>query len=346
MYPPFVRNHRRNEKGSVGALFFCALLIVGLGLGAFALDFAHMLAVRGELKSATDAGALAGAHAYAKNDSDNADTHALAVAAQNRADGRAVSNDSPGTQVTVQSFPSIGGVDPDIVEVEGRMAVDHMLAPIFGRRTDTITVKSRAGAYWNIVKLADGQAFPVAVNPRHDPDGDKQPAKPVSQLRDGDPVTLIIRPSANPGRNAVWTSFHISSANTRTYDELLQMYLGRIPNDPTNGIPELEAGVTDIHLDNGVNRGTGVDSNYKADICQKPFVLFPVITDDNYNQLTRVTGFITVKVNHIKYIPDGLEFTGIMKRAIVRGWSGELPPTNEVSNLSPRAVKLLPVDGS
>lgn len=53
-----------------------------------------------------------------------------------------------------------------------------------------------------------------------------------------------------------------------------------------------------------------------------------------------------LKVNHIRYILDGLEFTGIMKRAIVRGWSKELPPSNEVSNLWPRAVKLLPVDGS
>src|SRR5215813_5883114 len=73
----------RNQTGSMGAVIFSAALISILGLGAFALDFSHMLAVRGELQNAADAAALAGAGAYAKLEDDQAEVDALEVASVN-----------------------------------------------------------------------------------------------------------------------------------------------------------------------------------------------------------------------------------------------------------------------
>src|SRR4030095_16199410 len=254
-----------------------------------------------------------------------------------------VSNESPETEVTVQATPALVPGEANIVRVDSSVTIHHMLASIFGRPTDTISVRSRAGAYHSVTRLPAGHVFPVAVNPRAGPDVVGGPAKPVNMLHKDDPVTLIVRPSGNPSRNAVWTPFHISSANTNTYEMLLQMYLEQIPNDPLNGIPEIEPGVTDINLDNGVNRGTHIDSTYLAPITQKPFVLFPLVTTDNYNQQTKVMGFITVKVNNISYVPDGLKFTGTMSRNIVHGWGGELPAdaTPAVIEKSPSVVKVL-----
>src|SRR5262249_52016099 len=84
----------RKQNGAMGGLLFCAVLLTILGLGTFALDFSHVLAVRGELQNAADAAALAGAGAFAKLEEESAETHALDVANANTADGRAVSNNS------------------------------------------------------------------------------------------------------------------------------------------------------------------------------------------------------------------------------------------------------------
>src|SRR5215470_2466253 len=155
-----------NQTGSMGAVIFSAALISILGLGAFALDFSHMLAVRGELQNAADAAALAGAGAYAKLEDDQAEVDALEVASVNTADGRAVSNESPDTEITVDSFHSTGNGDPNVVEVNAAMTVNHMLAPIFARKQDRITVASRAGCYDYVKVLGGNQAFPIAINPQ------------------------------------------------------------------------------------------------------------------------------------------------------------------------------------
>jgi Flp pilus assembly protein TadG len=338
---------RRDETGSIGALFICALLIVGLGLGAFALDFAHMMAVRSELQNASDAAALAGATAFAKDEDELAETHALEVAGQNHADGRPVSNDSVETEVTAQSFPSGLTGEPDLVEVDARMAVNHMLAPIFGRRKDTIAVTSKAGYYPTLRMLGPNQAFPIAVSVDQWPRGPEGGDLPVNRLKKGDPVTIIISPSAQPGRNAAWTSFNISSANTDTYVELIEQALGMAPPNEDVSIPQLEVGVDEIALDNGINNGTDLNGKYEAPAKAKPFLVMPLIQGNQYNQKQTVIGFITVKIKSIKYKSGDFEILGTLVKGIVRGWGGEIPGTGNgqnnqaVNDLSPAVVKLL-----
>ena len=335
---------RRTEKGALGGLLFCGVLLAILTMGACALDFAHVLAVRSELQNAADAAALGGAKAFARGEDDQAEANALSVAQTNHADGRAVSNDSSETNVDVLVTPAAVAGEPNIVRVDARMTIHHMLAPIFGRPTDTIAVRARAGAYGFVQTLAPGQAFPVAVNPRAWPNGVGGTEKPINQLQANQPVTLVIRPNGNPSRNAVWTPYHEATANTNYYNNLLQQYLGMIPPDPNSGIPSLEAGVDNINLDNGLNQGVSLDGSvYAPAIYDKPFVIFPLVATDNYNQQTQVIGFITVKVESITHTSGDMTIKGKLTRNIVKGWAGQLPASAppEIVNYSPWVVKLL-----
>ena len=343
MKPRLTLLTRRREKGALGGLLFCAVLLSTLTIGAIALDFSHVLTVRSELQNATDAAALAGAQAFANGQEENAEANALTVAQNNTADGRALANESPETQIGVQLFPAASPGEANVVQVDAQMTIHHMLAPIIGRPTDTLAVRSRAGAYGLVQTLAPGQAFPVAVNPRAWPNGVGGPQLPVNQLHANDPVTLVIRPNGNPTRNAVWTPFHESSANTQDYRHLIDQYLEIVPPDPNSGIPSLEAGVDNINLDNGLNQGTDVDGAYAAGIKNKPFVIFPLVSTNNYNQQTQVIGFITVKVTSITHTSGDMTFSGTLTRNIVKGWAGQLPATAppEIVNYSPWVVKLL-----
>ncbi len=146
----------------MGALLIAALILCSLAIGALAVDFSHMDAVRSELQNAVDAAALAGASDLVNNP-DQAETHAIEVAAANTADGRPLTNDGAGTTVSVQVTPSTGS-DPGEVEVSASITVEHLLAKIFGRNSDTLTARSTAGGGNSIVSLSGNQAFPLAVS--------------------------------------------------------------------------------------------------------------------------------------------------------------------------------------
>lgn len=341
---------KRCESGSLGALFFAVIVVICIGLGALAVDFAHMLTVRNELQSAADAGSLAGAQDLSSDSSQSAYDHALQVSALNSADARSVSNSSKETQVTVQVVPSVSESMPGTVEVDAQMIIHHLLAPIFGRKEDTIAVKSKAGSYSTTTTLAANQAFPIAVSIDQRPNGPSGKEKALKELHLSDAVTIVIRPDGNPGRNGVWTSFNLGSANTSTYVSLIEQCLGiRPPN--AGDIPTLVAGESTINLDNGINRGSGIDTTYLPRIQTKPFLTFPLIEGNQYNQSRPVIGFITIKIKNIEYRSGALVCEGTLVKGIVRGWGGELPSTGNSANdlaaveLSPAVVKLLSASG-
>src|SRR5688572_19789845 len=99
-----MRGRFRGRRGVFAAALLPAGVIGSLAIGAVAVDFSHMLAVKTELQTATDAGALAGAQDLF-SDLDNVERHALEITARNQADGKPVSNDTPDTIVTVQVVP-------------------------------------------------------------------------------------------------------------------------------------------------------------------------------------------------------------------------------------------------
>src|SRR5438874_10364958 len=129
----------RNQGGTLGAVLFSALFLIIIGIGAMAMDMAHVQAVRTELQSAADAAAIAGAYDLTA-DPDNAESHALQIAGTNNADGRAVSNSSANTVVTALADTT---GEPPVMQVDAQMQINHILAPIFGRTTDTLKVEAK-----------------------------------------------------------------------------------------------------------------------------------------------------------------------------------------------------------
>jgi Flp pilus assembly protein TadG len=333
----------RKQVGALGALMFCAVFLIVIAVGAIALDMAHVSSVRTELQNAVDAAALAGAKEIAK-DPDNAEQTALEIAGSNNADGKAVDNSIPNRQVTCM-VDSIS--EPPTVTVDATARVNHMLAPIFGRNSDDISVSSKSAMYQQILTLAANQAFPISVSADQRPNGPGGTEKPLNQLHIGDDAVIVVRPSGNPGRNAAWTSFKISSANTNTYVSLIQQNLGLIPPSTTNGIPQLEIGRDTINIDNGQNVGTGVDSTFSAGIRAKPFIVFPVITGNQYNGSRTVVGFATMKVTQITGTNGTTTFRGRLVKGVVRGFPGAIPSSGNaqtdaaMQELSAGAVKLL-----
>lgn len=347
MQRPITLRPVRKQTGSLGALLIAALILIGLAVGAIALDFSHMNAVRSELQNATDAGALAGAYDII-GDPDNAEPHALNVTATNTADGRDVSNESTNTEVTAQKFEGGSFTDPSTVTVDAEMTVNHMLAPIFGRRTDNLAVRSIAACHPVVAILDKNQAFPIAVSIDQFPNGAGGHEKRLTQLKTGDDVTIIVRPNGNPGRNAVWTSFNYSSANTNTYVGMMEKVLGM---DQTTResyeVPAIEIGKTEIELDNGLNSGAGIDGRvFSPTIKGKPFITLPLIKGDQYNQSQIVIGFINMKVKQIRTTAGDLTLEGTLIKGIVRGWPGKSETgdgsvDNTVNTLSPAVVKLV-----
>src|SRR5579875_4161987 len=124
------RSSKRSQSGVLGAVLLSGIVLIVVGLGALAVDLAHVQTVQGELQNATDAAALAGAQAMV-SDPSNADADATAVASENTADGRAVAQGS-GCNVNVTVLP-VDSMGDTSVEVDASMTVHHALARIFGR---------------------------------------------------------------------------------------------------------------------------------------------------------------------------------------------------------------------
>ena len=152
----------RNQRRSLGTLLLAVIIPISFGIGALALDMAHYSAVKGELQKAVDAAALAGAASLVE-EPEKCEDHALVVAEMNSADGRAVSNLSDSTTVTVEVMPCTD-TDVGYVKVTANMAIRFMFAPIFGRESDLITTTSRAGTYGTLTQIAADHAFPLAVS--------------------------------------------------------------------------------------------------------------------------------------------------------------------------------------
>jgi Flp pilus assembly protein TadG len=337
----------RTQVGALGALIFCAIFLITIALGAIALDIAHVSTVRTELQSATDAAALAGAQSLVK-DPDNAEAHALEIASSNTADGKAVDNTVDNRQVTCL-VDTIS--DPPTVTVDATAQVKHMLAPIFGRSTDSISVSSKSAMYAPLTILAANQAFPISVSIDQWPQGPGGTEKPLNQLHLGDTATIVVRPSGNPGRNAAWTSFKLGSANTSIYVSLIRQVLGLDPPDPSHSIPQLEAGVDSINIDNGQNVGTGVDTTYSIPIKSRPFIVFPIISGSDFSGSKLVRGFATMQVETISGTSGTTTFRGKLVKGLVRGFPGTTTSTGNAANdaalaeLGPTAVKLLSTSG-
>jgi len=289
----FAQKMIRRETGSLSGPLLALSLVIGVTIGALAVDFGHAGMVRTQLQNATDAAALAGAQDLYTNP-DLAENHALSVASSNQANGQAVSNSSGGTAVSVQvTRPNL--INGGRVEVTASMSISHLLAPIFGRFSDVLVARSVAGGSSVLKRLNQGQGFPLAVS-LYAASADGLPLR-NHQL--GDTVQLTINSQQN--KNAAWTSYTVDPPNSSFISNAIDSSLGLSDQNPFF-IPPVQIG-DQINLLNGIagQMELGRQSPEHDALLNAPLVLVAVVADlPPMNQTSQVIGFVGLHVTGVE----------------------------------------------
>jgi hypothetical protein len=291
---------QRKENGILGIMLMPLSIIISVMLGSIAVDSAHIVAVKTQLQNATDAGALAGAIDLIYDPS-VADYHALSVTGKNRADGRAVSNSTPGVTVVSQTVPpddTSGGQ----VTVSASMTISHLLAPIFGRKSDVIMTRSVAGRGANLQEVygylpgqdanspGRPQTFPIALDVN-------APGDDGIALKDrhvGDEFNIYF--NSTTWQNAAWTSFNQNPTSAPYVRDAISQRLGLSTPQP-NYFPNLAVG-ENIGTNTGMlgQHELGIPGTERnALIATYPLVL-PVVVSPNLAGSGIITGFIAIRV--------------------------------------------------
>lgn len=224
--------NKRSNAGSLAAVLFAIVILIVVAIGALAVDFSHMTAVQADLQNAVDAAARAGAQDLTSNFNE-VQTSAEAVAADHIVDGRRVSNSSKETTVIVNIVPPTDP-DPGTCQVIATMVVHHMLAPIFGRFTDTCRASATAGSNGTITQLMADSAFPLVVSIDHSsnyssmlPHYYKLHSGPtLADIFLGGTPAWATPPSGSPSSGSSGSSGHGSSSSNPTFPPLYVAQIG------------------------------------------------------------------------------------------------------------------------
>jgi Flp pilus assembly protein TadG len=291
---------QRRQNGVLGIMMMPLSIIISVMLGSIAVDTAHIVAVKTQLQNATDAGALAGAIQLIYDPS-IADNHALSVTGKNRADGKAVSNSTPGVTVVSQTVPpddTTGGQ----VTVSASMTISHLLAPIFGRTSDVISTTSVAGRGANLQEVygylpgpdantpGTPQTFPIALDVN-------APGDDGVALKDrhvGDVFNIYF--NSTTWQNAAWTSFKQDPTNAPYVRDAISQRLGLSPPQ-ANYFPNLAVG-ENISTNTGMlgQHELGLPGTLRnALIATYPLVL-PIVVSPNLAGSGSIAGFIAIRV--------------------------------------------------
>jgi carbon monoxide dehydrogenase subunit G len=313
-------------------------------LGAIALDYSHVMEVKAELQNATDAGALAGA-AHLAFDVKNAEPEARKFAAANFADGRRVSSDTQGVEVSVQVLPPTAEKTGKVT-VDATIEVGHFLARMFGRFSDTVRAHSVAGTSGSLWRIAADQAFPIAVSLDAIPSYKDFTGVALKSLSIGDSFTIYL--GSQGAKNGTFTSFTHKTANANFIGAMIDQSLGIAPLQE-GFIPSIKLG-DDIYLDNGMIGQLKLSKEpYLSSLAGKTIVL-PVIQGGSpYNQTRKVVAFVGYKVTKVFLHQDSgvvERLTGQLVQQQVLGESGpypaegnEVPP--DVSRITIGPIQLL-----
>lgn len=336
----------RTRKGAaMGALVLLAALLCVCLIGMLGVDIGHNASVRTQLQNATDAAALAGAQDFINSATYNkAETDALATAESNTADGKAVSNSTPHTLVTVQTqLPAANGTQPGVCQVDSQMTISNIFARLIGHKSDAINATATAVGYQSVTGIGPNTLFPLAVSV----DTLNGHTIPLYKNKIGDSVTFYI--NSQQYKNAAYTGF-TNVANANYINGAIDQALGLSPVQ-SGFIPEINMG-TPINLMNGIagTKDISGGAEYGA-ITNGSTLILPLISGDPpYNQSRKVVGFIGLKVT--KVVRDnnhGQEeiITATITKAISKGTPGPVgSPTGNpavdagIQYLSPGKVQL------
>lgn len=316
----------RKPKGQMGPLFIILTIIIGLVIGALAVEFSHMHAVKTALQNTTDAAALAGAQDL-WFELDKCEEHALAIAALNMVDGRAISPDTPGVTVDVIVTPPQGNT-PGQVEVNASIVVRHIMSPFFEHWMDTVNAHSVAGTSGQLW-MYTGNSFPLAVSLDYEAENKKGVKLPaLNTLNPGDSVTFVLNPQNV--KNATFTTLTIDPASASTLNSMIDQVLGNDPKKDVN-IPSVTIG-DEINLNNGIDGQKQLAKDpYYGQLLNAPFLVVPIVKGEPpFNQSATVVGFTAIKVTDVVLnSKDGMveAITGTLMTPQVPGVSGPIPTT-------------------
>ncbi len=320
-----------------------ALILIVVCVGALATDFAQMLAVKNQLQNALDAGALAGGQDL-WTDVAKAESNAFAVTAQNVADNRRVSNQSPGVKVQVAVTAPVAPATPGKVVVDGTIQVRNILGGILGRHYDTVTAHAAAGTVGKIQTVNADQAFPLAVSYDSVPANFGAPGKPLSAMQVGDIMYLHF--NAQKYKNAAWTSLTHPKTSPSYIDPGINQAIGLEPVIP-GYLPSVSIG-DQINLTNGVigEKDLAKSPRYNAliDPDRPPFVLPVIEGEPPFNQSRKVIGFIAFKPTGVILGKGGgpvETLIGTLERSQIRGVSGPGSTTPGATSLLPGPIQLI-----
>ncbi|PWT99467.1 MAG: hypothetical protein C5B53_05350 [Candidatus Melainabacteria bacterium] len=289
-----IRTQVHSERGAFGSVLLGLLLIAACGIAALGADVAHLVSVKAQLQNAVDAGALGGAQdllkiAVTPQDQTTASTDARTITAVNVADSTPVSNNTPGTNVTV----AVAGVTaPYTVTVQATRQAGSLFASIFGIPSEAITSKAVAQASWGLKTLAPDQAIDIGVSLDWIPPNGLQQGRALDSyagLPIGQSFTVILNPQSQT--NAAWIKDWGSFYN-----------------------PQIDFGSTVVNLDNGTV-GSSEAPYGVGDIIVMPIFLGA----PPFNYSATVYGVVALKITNIDW-PH--KITGILSTPILRGEPG------------------------
>lgn len=274
-------------------------------VGALALDTAHAVLVKSELQTATESGALAGARCLAKStltlpaDAATAESYARAVTAANFADGTAVDDTLPDTEVTVDVATA---TNPRTVTVTATKTISHVFAKIIGWGSSQISARTKAGASQGIQVLSTNQALNLAISIDANPTKGAQENSPLNQYVGPNAKTTQFSVVLNPqdAKNAGWLTVPGSQWGNAGYE---------------TSNPEITFGSTHGTLN-------GVQATSVRDIAPGQTLMLPIVDGggapfNNERTIIGVTGFKVSQVNFPNSIKGYL-----VDPTIVRGVPG------------------------
>ncbi len=329
----------RRKTGQLSILVLVFLVASLVAMGALGVDIAHIVCPTEELQTAVDAGALAGGPHLSEPDKTQAVTEALSITAGNKADGSRVSNEVPGTLVTVvttNATTNSGGT----ITVSAQKRITHLFAKIFGRRTDVVYASATAGGSGQVTQIPSGTAFPIAIS--IDVATQAGGAQvPLMACQPGQVFTLYFDNKEN--QNAAFTSFSTESANVQYFREAMSEALGLTHSNPAV-IPSVSVGSV-INLNTGEGGYQAMSHEFYSKILAEPYILLPLIQGaPPLNQSSMVIGFVALKITGISKQSGVASMSGIIVKPAVLGRSGDPPVgtySSALKNLSPTTVRLI-----
>lgn len=303
----------RSQRGSLAALGFIGMVPLLIAIGAFAIDFMHVNATKGELQRSCDAASLAGAARLFNYDSDapkgnSATQAALAILRTNFCDGRLLDDADPEITTNV-SFPVIpvNGVGGQC-QVDAQIQIHGLFSKIFGSFTQTVTASATAGADGKVNTAFAGQLFPIAVALNvADPSGKK-----LSDVALGQTFTIQFSPDGSD--TAGWTTLNVGGG------------AGQIRNQIQNYRDPSKTGGKAIKVTDTIDLKNGEIASAIGDVSGQigKTVVLPVVDANKFNKDAPVAGFIGAQVVSVNS-------TGSPKQIVIKISKAELNGTLDPS---------------